>query len=777
MSTHFLKWTRWLLCLMTVPFTAPLFAEEFRIANEHLVLVWNGQSGELRSPTENSVAVRSLQWPWKVARVERSTRSHPEFGNGESLLLRHENGWTTDLALFAESRFLHCLTTVTHLGEDPLVVRELPSATWLVDLGVPTTDMRVVGTGGLTGVADAQGSYTFSILADPDSRRGVVTAWLTHRQATGIFFPTMRTDTDGTTAAMVRCVQQFGRLQVDAGTSRETDTLLIGLCADCRAGIEAYAAAVSRNERIQLKPKPNVYCTWYHAGASDAEKLTNNTRFASANLLPFGLNVMQIDDLWQTPVPKEMATVVDASSILKHGPYKVFVEANQNYPQGMAAMANEIRRQRMIPGIWFMPFAGNHHNPYFDNEIFARRADGTVFDDDVAKWSGSCIDLSHPQGEAFVRERVKRIYDWGYRYFKIDGAHTGIPSPNIYVNTSYKDDRFGEAILHDPRVTHAQAYRCGLGILREESPDAFVLGCNVSQNMRSMGPAFGLLDAMRIGPDNGGASRGDWNQVTLGAWHGTNLYFLNNRVWYNDPDPVYVRPSNPLESARWMCTWMAISGSLHTSSEQYGELPAARLDLLKRCLPSHRLAARPVDYLERARPRLWRVGNDRLTVIGLFNWDEKQPLEIREPLNRIGLQPQQAYVAFDYWANRFVTPFTGDLHRTLPGGTCQSLAVRPATGHPQVISTSRHVTQGLMDVRQEVWNQEDRSLRGTSEVVAGDVYELRVVVPTGFKTGNTQAKCSDATCEIVNLAADPADTLRVVILPKKTGLAPWELRF
>jgi len=29
--------------------------------------------------------------------------------------------------------------------------------------------------------------------------------------------------------------------------------------------------------------------------------------------------------------------------------------------------------------------------------------------------------ISTAQGEAFVRRRAERIYDWGYRYFKLDG--------------------------------------------------------------------------------------------------------------------------------------------------------------------------------------------------------------------------------------------------------------------------------------------------------------------------------------------------------------------
>ena len=60
-------------------------------------------------------------------------------------------------------------------------------------------------------------------------------------------------------------------------------------------------------------------------------------------------------------------------------------------------------------------------------------------------------------------------------------------------------------MLHDPDKTNIEAFRSGLKLVREAAgKDVFLLGCCASQNMRSYGGAFGLVDAMRVGPDNGG---------------------------------------------------------------------------------------------------------------------------------------------------------------------------------------------------------------------------------------------------------------------------------
>jgi hypothetical protein len=314
--------------------------------------------------------------------------------------------------------------------------------------------------------------------------------------------------------------------------------------------------------------------------------------------------------------------------------------------------------------------------------------------------------------------------------------------------------------------------------VRKNAPDAFVLGCNVSQNMVSMGPAFGLIDAMRIGPDNGGAGRGSWGAVKKGAWHGSTLYFLNGRVWHNDPDPVYVRESNPLEKAQLMCSWVAVSGSMLTISYQFAELPPDRLDLLKRTMPGHGLLGRPVDLLEADQPRIWLLTDTRRDVrrdvIGLFNWDENQPAEIAYEMGKLGLDPQATYVAFDFWADKFVEPIRGMLRQTLPGGRCRILAVRPRADHPQLLSTSRHIAQCTVDVLDERWDPAARTLSGTSRVVAGDPYELRIALPP---EGPWQVKRASFGDQDLAVSEPEAGGMRLSCTPNACGEVPWSVQF
>jgi hypothetical protein len=231
-----------------------------------------------------------------------------------------------------------------------------------------------------------------------------------------------------------------------------------------------------------------------------------------------------------------------------------------------------------------------------------------------------------------------------------------------------------------------------------------------------------------------------------GAW----TYFLHGRVWYNDPDPLYVRPALPLEHAQVICSWVALSGQMNSSSEEYAKLPPDRLDLLKRTMPSitslANVVSRPVDLFENRVPGIWFVTSRRgaprpaganghplsdapSELVGLFNWDGADKI-FDESLAKIGLPDDTALIAFDYWSNALTPPFRNRLVHTLRPQSCAVLAVRPVLDRPQLISSSRHITQGLIDTRDVRWDAKTRTLSGTTDAVAGDRTELRILTYT-----------------------------------------------
>lgn len=684
-------------------------------------------------------------------------------GQGPVLTVRDASGAGTRLMLVEGVPFLFVQPLLHNAGSAVTNIAAVEAFSATADVGVAAGAAVSWGTAGLKAVDKHPGSYAFLALADPATRKGVVAAWLTHDRGSGIVF----SGRDGDRASL-RAKTDYGRLLLGAGQEAAGEILAVGWFDDVRVGLEQWADLIARQYAIKLPPQPDGYCTWYsnpHGGAADENSIIELSQCAARELKPYGFDFVQIDDCWQ-------------EGKRRNGPAKVFLEHNPAgpYPNGMKPVADKIRELGLIPGLWFMPFAGDKDDPWFANkqEWFAKDSSGKPYD---TPWGGAALDQTHPQVQAYLCDVVDRIaHEWGYGYFKMDGMWMGTATKQIYVNNGYRgDDDLGSQKVFNPKMTPIEAYRNGLKLIRRAAgKDVFILGCCVSQNMRSFGGTFGLVDAMRIGPDNGG----NWDSIKVGPWHGGNRYFLHGRVWYNDPDPLYIRASMPFEQAQAICSWVGLSGMLQASSDWLPAAAPERINLLKRVLPSHGLHARPADILENEMAQVWRLDAPRATgpfhVLGIFNWDDGKPLSVVRPLARCDLDPSVTYVGFDYWANRFVPPLTGDLRADLPPASCRILALRPAANHPQVVSTSRHITQGAVDLVSETWDAEKGELRGVSRLlVHGERYELRIIVPEGpssWRLSTVQSKT------LVDCKQD-GPLVRVALVPERDGEVQWRVGF
>jgi hypothetical protein len=201
-------------------------------------------------------------------------------------------------------------------------------------------------------------------------------------------------------------------------------------------------------------------------------------------------------------------------------------------------------------------------------------------------------------------------------------------------------------------------------------------------------------------------------------------------------------------------------------------------------MPNHGLRPRPVDLFEHELARIWLLTDTRREVrrdvIGLFNWKEHEPAEVDCSLSRIGLAEAKRFVGYDYWADRFVPPFADRLRCTVAPGSCRVLAVRPESDHPQLVSTSRHVTQGIVDVLEESWDADNLVLHGRSRVVGGDPYELRILLPTGEQSylvarAEASAADRDALAQVQFEQAGPK--VRVRIEATTSATVDWTVRF
>jgi len=692
------------------------------------------------------------------------------FGEGRAINVIASKGAGETFQVFPGLPFVLHQAILMNTENVVTVLNKVPLMDAVLELGKSADQLSALGTGGLKPLAQAEGSYAWMAVADPITRAGVVGGWLTHERGSGVVFGKLD---DGKLNLEARL--EYGRLRVEPGQAVVSETFIIGWFADARLGLEAWADAVAKRMAIKLPPMPIVYCTWYdnvHGRASDATALAELGTFAAKALKPYGLACVQIDDGWQMGDPKG------------NGPRKNFSACNPDgpYPNGMKPTADGLQADGFTAGLWMLPFGGSWNDPFFapHQGWFVKQADGKPFD---TAWGGTALDMTQPGARNFVKSEVTQaVRDWGYHYLKLDGLSTGAGVQPQYVNDAWKEDNLGDAVFHDPIKANIEVFRDGLRLIRKAAGShTFLLGCCAPQNMRSYAGAFGLVDAMRIGPDNGGNWE-SWKKASPDF--GSRNYHLNGRIWWNDPDPIYVRANIPLDSARCIASWNAISGQMISLSDWLPALPAERLDIIRRCIPGHGVTARPIDLFNTWPPQQWlvtdqRPGHQRRDVLGLFNWSD-QDEKLSVPISGVGLPQAGEYIAFDFWNGVLLKPFKGTLALNIPAAACRILAVRPLLPRPFLISSSRHVSQGILEVKREVWDAPAKTLAGTSAVVADDVYELRVVarsLTADWSLVKAEISAADAAAGATITATGADGLVRAVIKSPVSRDVEWTLHF
>jgi hypothetical protein len=744
------------------PVRASRSGADYLLDNGLVVVRFNSHSGML-SATAGGRALLCEERLGQHSREVTMIEAAGPLGHGEAIEVRRADGSRDRIALYPGVPFVCIQRRLANPGAEVQLVDKTTPTSVQVDLGKPPSDLRLLGCDGLTAGDQERASYAFLAAADPAAGAGVVAGWLTHNRASGIVL----SRPDGN-RLRIEGRSEFGRLRLAPGGWAEGETFAIGRFADSLRGLEAFADAIARVNQVRLPPAPSGYCTWYsrpHGRAADEQHLGELARFASQTLAPFGFQVAQIDDGWQ----------VSRRDFTGHKP-------DGPYPAGMLRMASDLRQRALTAGIWLIPFGWDPTRPIFAEhpDWFVKRADGVPYE---VTWAGTCLDMTHPGAQEFLRQTVARITgEWGYRYLKLDGLWTGLAARILYPDPRYRDDGLGDAVFHDPERTNLEAYRGGLKVVREAAGDGtFLLGCNIAQNLRTLGASYGLVDAMRVGRDIDAR----WDHILPCMRMGSRLYFLNGRVWHNDPDCLMLRDPLTLDQARAWASWIVLSGQLNMVSEWLPGLPPDRLEILKRSIPNTGRCGRPVDLFEQADPRIWHLSGGGVgsshDVVGLFNWDDGHPQVVSLGLAQLDLPGggKGAYVGFDYWANEFVRPFKEKLEATLPPASCRVIALRPALDRPQVVSTSRHVSQGIVDLLEERWDGASRTLSGTSRVVGMDPYELRIAAPEAgdWRVTAVVLSSGDRDAGVTIRTVQPGPQARVSIHSPVNREVRWQVRF
>jgi hypothetical protein len=93
----------------------------------------------------------------------------------------------------------------------------------------------------------------------------------------------------------------------------------------------------------------------------------------------------------------------------------------------------------------------------------------------------------------------------------------------------------------------------------------------------------------------------------------------------------------------------------------------------------------------------------------------------------------QDYLLWDFWQQELVKPRGEKLELPLRAKSCYLFSLRPKLGRPQLLGTSGHFSQGVIETGNIVWDAEEGQLRGNVRGNGGDPSTLFFHVPDGIR--------------------------------------------
>jgi len=443
------------------------------------------------------------------------------------------------------------------------------------------------------------------------------------------------------------------------------------------------AVARQMHARLPASPPPPMWTHWYHFFHDITEELFLRNLDALVehrSIVPY--QVVELDDGYQSA-------------------WGDWTSTNAKFPHGLEWLAGQINLKGFTPGLWLAPF-----------QVQAKSVVAREHPDWLVKTKSGkpihagfqynmlmqALDATHPRVlEHFRTLADKLTHQWGFGMLKVDFINAGALPGKRY----------------NPKLTRAQALRVGLEALRQGAgEETFLLGSGCP-----FGPAIGVVDAMRIGPDTapswepflhwlpwtGPLIKKEPSMPSLrnAIRHTLNLSTLHQRWWWNDPDCLMVRDSNTrltepeVQSA---VTLVGLSGGMLVSSDDLRRLDPDRLGWVSLLVPNLRMRGSPMGLLENLMPEGFQVSlnssGQTWQLVGLFNWSDR-PADISIRFEELGYAAGAPLHVFDFWTRQYrcvTDPVM--VFPALPVHGCKLLRVCEARETPQLVGDTLHISQG-----------------------------------------------------------------------------------
>ena len=521
------------------------------------------------------------------------------------------------------------------------------------------------------------------------------------------------------------------------------------------------------------------WCSWEAYRREVTEKNVSDVcDFLNQNFKPFGLEYVQIDDGYQ----KNPYGITPDHTLAE-----AWMAPTEAFPEGARGIAKLISSKGLSPAIW-MNSDVREYNPGKDTpDCVLRHDDGTLI---KAVWLNTPLDWTDDTIERHFVPVLRAFKEAGFSYIKIDALR----------HSFY--DALGQAV-REGMISSDEAERRFRKLhetfRRELGEDFYLLVC-----WGVFSQAAGLADGCRIATD----ANPDWNKVRMQVteqarwWHTQRILFLN------DPDHVCVRTKPSWGQA--LLSNIALTGGLMMLSDPIASYDKERVYTVQRCLPPLETMTAETGPLDVRYPayawtkvhgaafkgdiRTWNEISDEEVMIQagahktmnddhpfsclwafhlltkvdswcvaerVANW----PLRASEiKVANLGLDPAKTYLAFDFWAQKFLGEVKEKLAvPALAHGEGQVIAFREKKGGLQFLASTRHVSMDAVSVLKI--EEGKNELKLTLALPQDDTETYFFYLPEGAKIkGVAGVGCSakltssDASIVAVEVTAEKAES-------------------
>lgn len=507
------------------------------------------------------------------------------------------------------------------------------------------------------------------------------------------------------------------------------------------------------NKNHQFKTPPVGWMTWYAVQfKASNETVLKNARWLSKKLKNYGANCIWIDWEWYN----SGFTSKETEGIDTFNPNK------ERYPKGLKYISDEIKKLGLIPAIWIGATNAPNKNKFIKNNpqwILANQKE----------WCGQWwIDPSNPD---VVNEYIPKIFnqllDWGYEVFKWDCLPASLRVFDEHHEKFYNPQKSSETALRE-------VIKAGRNVIGE---DKYMMSC-CGDNTRDICLAADYFDGARIGSDVF-----LWEDFISEVVKRTYKYYVyHNVLWYADADNLVLRGEyNNIEQARSRTSFYAITGLPITLGDNLPALEKDRVELIKKILPV--IDIHPMDLYE-----INEIGDPYIlvnlnvankfssfNVFTVINNSEKD-INIRLNLDLdllLDVGDDKMYALYDFWDENFLGVKRESIDIDLPPFGSKVISVNEIKEIPQVISTSRHITQGAYEIEDLYWDPDRLILIGRSNIIGGEKYRVAIFIPDGFSV----LEVNSSSNTIINSTAKQRWIFIIEFNPNEDMTEEWFIKF